>query len=183
MKPRGYLMIEHRLIEKVLSLISKAVDQMDEKGTVDQYFVQSVVDFIRTYADRTHHGKEEDILFQQLKTRTLNPCDKAMMDELIEEHKNARLVVSELIQSEAGFMDGDRAQIRVIKEKLTFLMNLYPNHIAKEDHSFFPNTERYFTADELAKMLDDFHAFDRNMIHEKYTMLYESLSANLSKMG
>lgn len=182
MKPRGYLMIEHRLIEKVLSLISKEVEHIDEKATVDQYFVQSVVDFIRTYADRTHHGKEEDILFEQLKAKTLNPFDKAMMDDLIEEHKNARLVVSKLMQSEAGFFNGDRAQISVIKEKLTFLMNLYPNHIAKEDKVFFPNTERYFTDGELSKMLDDFRAFDRNMIHEKYNRLYESLSANMSKM-
>lgn len=176
MKPRGSLMIEHRLIEKVLSLINKEIEHIDEKGTINQFFVQSVVDFIRTYADRTHHGKEEDILFEQLKTKTMNPFDSAMMDDLIEEHKAARLVVSELMQSEAGFINGDRAQLSVIKQKLTFLLNLYPNHIAKEDKLFFPNTERYFTAEELAKMQDDFFAFDRNMIHEKYKKLYESLS-------
>ena len=181
MKPRGSLMIEHRLIEKVLLLIKEEIEHIDEKGTLDHFFVQSVIDFIRTYADRTHHGKEEDILFEQLKTKTMNPSDSAMMADLIEEHKTARLVVSELMQSEAGFIDGDKAQLSVIKEKLTFLMNFYPNHIAKEDKLFFPNTERYFTAGELAKMQDDFRAFDRNMIHEKYNKLYESLSNIMSK--
>jgi len=56
-------------------------------------------------------------------------------------------------------------------------MKLYPEHIAKEDKLFFPRTERYFSNDELAQMLDDFHAFDQNMIHEKYQKLYESLSS------
>lgn len=33
----------------------------------DSVLVDIALDFIRAYADRTHHGKEEDLLLQELK--------------------------------------------------------------------------------------------------------------------
>ncbi len=69
MLPRGPLMTEHRLIEKMLTIIDKRVSIMQEKNEIDPVFIDSAVDFIRTYADRTHHGKEEDILFRELEKK------------------------------------------------------------------------------------------------------------------
>ncbi len=65
MKARGLLMIEHRLIEKMLLLAETKIGKMDE-DTFDPVFFDQIVDFIRFYADRTHHGKEEGILFKKL---------------------------------------------------------------------------------------------------------------------
>ena len=70
MQARGPLMIEHRLIERMLKLVNKVLIKIEKQETVDPVFVDTVVDFIRTYADRTHHGKEEDILFRELKKKT-----------------------------------------------------------------------------------------------------------------
>ncbi|MBN2297153.1 MAG: cation-binding protein, partial [Deltaproteobacteria bacterium] len=61
MKPIGPLMWEHRLIEKMLSLFEKEIQRINDTGEVNPVFIDTAVDFIRTYADRTHHGKEEDI--------------------------------------------------------------------------------------------------------------------------
>ena len=38
---------------------------------VDPVFIDTAVDFIRTYADRCHHGKEEDLLFKALPDGTI----------------------------------------------------------------------------------------------------------------
>ena len=67
MQARGPLMIEHRLIERMISIIKDALIQIESTQEVDPVFVDTAVDFIRTYADRTHHGKEEDILFRDLR--------------------------------------------------------------------------------------------------------------------
>ena len=56
MKPRGPLMKEHRLIEKMLALANQRVATMSAES-YDPVFIDTVVDFIKTYADRTHHGK------------------------------------------------------------------------------------------------------------------------------
>jgi len=40
---------------------------------------------------------------------------------------------------------------------------------------YFPNTEKYFIADEVDRMLEEFWEFDRKMIHEKYRKLVVGL--------
>jgi hemerythrin-like domain-containing protein len=86
MQACGPLMIEHRLIERMISIIKDALIQIESTQEVDPVFVDTAVDFIRTYADRTHHGKEEDILFRNLGKRELSAEDQRVMQELIDEH-------------------------------------------------------------------------------------------------
>jgi hemerythrin-like domain-containing protein len=64
MQARGPLMIEHRLIERMLKVVEGVVADIEATQKVDPVFIDTAVDFIRFYADRTHHGKEEDILFR-----------------------------------------------------------------------------------------------------------------------
>ena len=59
----------------------------------------------------------------------------------------------------------------VILEKMDFLVNFYPKHIEKEDKHFFQPVMSYFSSEELAKMLEEEHAFDRKMIHRKYSQV------------
>ncbi|NLE68772.1 MAG: cation-binding protein [Clostridiales bacterium] len=181
MKPNGILMIEHRLIEKFLVMVGQEIDRIDERLAADEGFLKSTVDFIRNYADGIHHGKEEDILFEQLKDKAMNAEETAMMEELNAEHVVSRRMVSELVEAEAGYFGGDRTQLDVIKEKLTFLVNFYPVHIAKEDKDFFPKSQRYFSAEELDRMLAEFQAFDSGMDKEKYSRMYETMKAELEK--
>lgn len=176
MKPRGPLMIEHRLIEKMLKVVEKELSYINKDSAVDTAFIDTVVDFIRMYADRTHHGKEEDILFKELENKNLNENDRATMRVLVDEHIQARKAVRELVAANENYRNRDSTSIEIIKEKLAFLVRFYPEHIQKEDKIFFPNTERYFTGKELEKMLADFREFDRKMIHEKYGKLYEVLA-------
>ncbi len=177
MKPRGTLMTEHRLIEKMLNVIRKEEADIRSTKTVDPVFIDTAVDFVRTYADRTHHGKEEDILFRDLEKKKMSDQDEAAMRELIEEHKFARKTVAGLIEAKMSYVEGDRSAIDAILEKLGILMEFYPSHILKEDRVFFPNTEKYFTADELDAMLDEFREFDVRMIHEKYRRLVLELES------
>ena len=81
MKPRGPLMIEHRLIEKMLKIIEKEIGNIRKSNKVDPVFIDTAVDFIRIYADRTHHGKEEDILFKALEKKIMNSSENKMMNE------------------------------------------------------------------------------------------------------
>jgi len=175
MQTRGPLMIEHRLIEKMIALIKNTLAGIKSSGSVDPLFVDAVVDFIRVYADRTHHGKEEEIFFRELDKRQLSETDRRVMDELIEEHVFGRATVKALVAANTRYRNGDQAALADITDSMTTLVEFYPKHIEKEDKLFFPAARAYFTDDEDQSLLAEFEDFDRKMIHEKYESLIKDL--------
>jgi hemerythrin-like domain-containing protein len=175
MQARGPLMIEHRLIERMISLIKNTLSQIEVNQKVDPVFIDTVVDFIRMYADRTHHGKEEDILFRKLSSRRLASEDQRIMGELIEEHVFGRQTTKGLVEANRRYRNGDRSSLADITGRLQTLVEFYPKHIEKEDEIFFPASRAYFTDEEDQAMLAEFWEFDRLMIHEKYRSVVEDL--------
>ena len=178
MMPGGTLNIEHRLIEKMIELADKELVKIKKTKRVNTVFIEAFADFIHIFVDLTHNGKEEEILFKGLQNKKISTNDSRMMQELLVEHINARIINEELIRANRDYIFGDSRGLDVIIEKLSFLTNFYPVHIRKEDEDFMPNAEKYFTEEELNKMLDDFLKFDAEMIREKYNKLYVSLSKN-----
>jgi hemerythrin-like domain-containing protein len=175
MKPIGPLMWEHRLIERMVGLLNKELDQATGNGSAAPGFIKAAVDFFRVYADRTHHGKEEDILFKRLAEKTVAPEHHQIMDELVQEHRQARQMVEGLEQAGLAYSRGDAGALDDIVAALRGLTSLYPKHIEKEDKRFFFPVMEYFTAAEQDAMLRDFWEFDRGMIHEKYRRVVEGL--------
>jgi len=169
-------MIEHRLIERCLAFAAETATRMTE-SQFDPMLVDTIVDFIKTYADRTHHGKEEGILFTTLSDRQITGDDLAVMNELIDEHRHAREKVRKIVELNDQFKNGNRNVVPHIKEIILWLADFYPVHIKKEDKDFFPRSEKYLSAEELKTMLESFWNFDRKMIHEKYQDIYERLSS------
>jgi len=174
MQARGLLMIEHRLIERMLLVIEDALLKIESKHKVDPVFVDIAVDFIRVYADRTHHGKEEDILFRELEKKPMSDEDRRVMNELIEEHERGRRATKALVEANTRYRNGDETALSDISEKLRTLIEFYPKHIDKEDKVFFPSSRAYFTDEEDQAMLTVFWEFDRKMIHEKYKSVVEN---------
>lgn len=175
MQARGPLMIEHRLIERMIKLLAQSSATIKAGGTVAFTTLDTYVDFIKTYADRTHHGKEEDILFRDLRNKPLNEADRRLMDELIAEHALGRKITGQLVAASDRYRRGNTEALAEIAECMTTLADFYPKHIAKEDVSFFPAARAYFSEAEDQTMLAEFYKFDQKLIHEKYLALVQGL--------
>ena len=168
MQARGPLMIEHRLIEQMLNVIQHTVERVEQTRAIDPSFVDTAVDFIRVYADRTHHGKEEEILFRALQKKNLSKEDRQMMDGLMEDHLFGRSTTKALVEANRRYRKGDEAALDEVTALLRTFVDFYPKHIKKEDELFFPASQAYFSDTEGQAMLAEFWEFDRKMIHEKY---------------
>jgi hemerythrin-like domain-containing protein len=168
-------MIEHRLIERMISIIKTGIENIKLTQEVDPVFIDTAVDFIRTYADRTHHGKEEDILFRDLGKKDLSAEDQQVMQELIDEHVFGRQTTKALVEANTRYRNGDKSALTDITSKLHTIAEFYPKHIEKEDKVFFPASRTYFTDEEDQAMLAEFWEFDQKMIHEKYSSVVERL--------
>lgn len=170
-------MIEHRLIERMIKLMAKEVERAKQAGQADLNFIDTAVDFIRTYADRCHHGKEEDILFNILGKKPMSDKDKKMMEELISEHVWGRKTVGSLVDAKNQYAQGNKGSLKDIIKFCEQLIDFYPKHIQKEDKIFFPASSRYFDQLEQEAMLEECYEFDRKLIHEKYSKLVEKLES------
>jgi len=182
MQPIGPLMIEHRLIERLLLLVQREFQRIrdnvavdPEFAFVDPEFIDTAMDFIRTYADRCHHGKEEDILFKALAEKNLSPEHRRTMEDLIKEHAWARETTAGLVKAKDGYLMEKPGALDDLMDHLEKLVEFYPRHIDKEDKHFFIPCLTYFSEAEQADLLARMHEFDRLLIHEKYRGLVEGM--------
>ena len=175
MKPIVPLRTEHGLIDQMIKLARDETLKIATKDELNPAFIDTLVDFLRIYADETHHGKEEDILFRDLRDKDLSAEDRQLMEELIQEHVDAREMVGELVAAKDRCLQGDQEAIETVVRKMAGLIELYPEHIKKEDDVFFPASMAYFTASEQRAMLEEMHEADRQMIHKKYQSVVERL--------
>jgi hemerythrin-like domain-containing protein len=168
MMPIGPLMKEHRLIERLIAVMEKEIERLEEGEGLDPHFVDVAVDFIRTYADKCHHGKEEDILFRDLSTKALSDEHRQTIKALIAEHVYGRETTAALVAAKDRHLQGDVQALGSVIGYLTDLVEFYPAHIEKEDKHFFVPCMEYFSQQEQDEMLEEFREFDRGLIHEKY---------------
>ncbi len=168
MLPVESLIMEHRLIERMIALMEKEVRRIRQGLTPDTEFILAAADFIQTYADRLHHGKEEDILFKEFAAKPLSPEHRKVMEELIKEHALGRKNTQAFIDARKSYLAGDKNSARVIADNMDILVKFYPRHIEKEDHRFFVQAMEYFTPDEQLVLLARFNELDRKFIHAVY---------------
>jgi hemerythrin-like domain-containing protein len=175
MQPIAPMMIEHRLIERMVALMRQELERIrcnvavdPEFAFVDPVFIDIALDFLRIYADRCHHGKEEDILFAELAQKELPPDLKKIIDELTEEHVRARELTKELVKAKEDYLRQEPEAVNQILFYLDKLTAMYPKHIITEDQHFFIPCMEYFTTPEKDAMLEKMWEFDRQVIHERY---------------
>lgn len=168
MTPVAPMMIEHRLIEKILPVIDAVKGEMERTGKVDTAAVAAIVDFFRTYGDEVHHGKEEAIYFHELAKKKIPPAERSLMEELIREHQQARGIIGELAGALDRYEKGDPAARKDIENALGKLPGLYREHIRKEDKVLFLPSLDAFSRAEQQELLQRMRAYDGKMIHEKY---------------
>jgi hemerythrin-like domain-containing protein len=147
---------------------------------VDPIFIEAATDFIKTYADRCHHGKEEDILFRDLAKKPLQEVHRRIMEELLEEHLYGRSMVRRLTDAYERYLGGEAGALPEIMVPMQELIEFYPRHIFKEDKQFFYPCMEYFSKQELDRMLGEFWDFDKILIHEKYERTVKTLRDRLN---
>ena len=99
MQPVGSLVREHRLIEHLLRLLEREFKSIELGKNPNSSFIDTAVDFFWTYADRCHHGKEEDILFRELAKKPLSIDEQRILAELVVEHAQGRTLVHTIYET------------------------------------------------------------------------------------
>ena len=148
------LMDEHKEILKfVESLHKKCLIFMEEDKISIQEF-RDGIQFIREFADKAHHQKEEKVLFRAMMEHLGPTAEKLVKGGMLVEHDLARLHVSELEKAIQAYEENPNA-----KNKLDILANamgycyLLKRHAMKEDEVVYPFAQRALSS-EVMEQLD-----------------------------
>ena len=135
------LVEEHRLILRMIALLEKNAPRTAEGNYLNWQFYLNGIDFIRQYADRFHHAKEEDVLFKALVDNGM-PKENSPVAAMLMEHDQGRSFVrameSAVHEAQAGRTDTYQA----IADNALGYAALLRDHISKEDEILYPLAER-----------------------------------------
>lgn len=169
----GPLMIEHRVIERMIKILERAADAAGGSRGFLPGLIETALDFLGNYADRCHHGKEEGILFAELDKKPLKAQHRKLLGELLNEHEEARKLTASLALLAMQAKPGDAAAVTAMQSKIRELVSLYKTHIEKEDKRFFIPVMEYFSSKAQSRLLESFCGFDSGLVHEQYSKVLE----------
>ena len=170
-KPIGVLMIEHRLIERALTALEKKANAPGDPPDVVAF--AELIDFFGTYADGTHHGKEEDILFVDADALGLSPEMAQALADLRGDHVRFRGYRRRMDAANRRLAAGDRAALAELAGAALEFIPQLRRHIQYEDKVFFPGFDALQDPALRHAMMTRFSAFDLERIHETYRLVVE----------
>lgn len=135
------LVEEHKLILRMLALLEKNTPRTAEGTYTDYRFYLDAVDFIRNYADRFHHAKEENVLFEALVANGM-PRESSPVAAMLMEHDQGRAYVAAMEQGAKDALEGNPGSSLIIAANAGNYLELLREHIAKEDDILYPLAER-----------------------------------------
>lgn len=135
------LVNEHRLILRMITLLERNAPRTAEGEYTNWQFYLDGIDFIRTYSDRFHHAKEEDILFEALVTNGM-PRENSPIAAMLMEHDQGRAFVKAIDTAVNNALHGNAGQGAIIAENALAYAVLLREHIEKEDDILYPLAER-----------------------------------------
>lgn len=146
---------EHKNILKVISAVENECEKLENGKAIDKEFLEKAIDFIRGYADKIHHSKEEDILFVEMcKNEENMHCNPT--HQMRHEHDEGRKFVKEL---EKELNKGNKKKII---ENAKGYCNLLKDHIYKEDNILYPMADESMDAKTKKSMLDKFNKIEKD---------------------
>lgn len=139
---------EHQFILKVTDALIRECNALKTGKELDRAFFEKATDFIKNYADRFHHAKEEDILFAELNKSEGMHCNP--IQQMLYEHDLGRNFVKGI---EEGLKEKNKAKIA---ENAKGYAQLLQEHIFKEDNILYPMAEEALKPQIKKSILEKF---------------------------
>ena len=168
------LVDEHRLILRMIALLEKNAPRTADGSYANWRFYLDGVEFIRNYADRFHHAKEEDVLFVELVKNGM-PEKQSPIEAMHMEHEQGRAHVRAMEDAARKALAGEPGQIPAIVAHARGYAQLLRGHIDKEDQILYPLAERILPEAVRPGMLAAYAAAEARTpeLEEKYRQLVE----------
>lgn len=173
------LVKEHDSILKMIE-VTQIILNTDDETTINLDHVEQIIDFIKNFADKYHHLKEEDVLFMEMEKHGMSR-EFGPIGMMLHEHNEGRSYIKLAGESIEKYKLGDNSAFEQVKYNLLNYCELLTNHIAKENNILYPMAERILPADVKIGITENFEETNLTTINneyfDKYLKLVDELSA------
>jgi len=169
--PMKKLVDEHVLIKRWVALIPEVVKDIDLESEEERGIICDGIDFVRSYADKFHHAKEEEILFKYFDENL------DILKVMQEDHQRARNHVRAIL---AGLGLKDR---EVVAQHLIEYGELLSEHIRKEDEILLPWMDRHLSISQVGELFSKFNEVEEKIgfTPEKYLHFIDRLERRFTR--
>lgn len=149
--PMKKLVEEHVIIKKWVVLIPKIIEDLNVETKEGKELILNGIDFIRSYADKFHHAKEEEVLFKYF--------DEGLdiLKVIHQDHETARGHVRAVLEAV------DKNDNKTIAEHLKAYYELLSEHIKKEDEILYPWMDRNLSTSQIGELFAKFNEADEKI--------------------
>jgi hemerythrin-like domain-containing protein len=142
---------EHEVILRALAVLERVGERLAAGRPVSDATVSELVELLRTFADRCHHGKEEEHLFPALRAKGAGDALPVFLDE----HEEGRGYLRTL----AGA--GSPAERAAAARRYVGMLR---GHIERENEVLFPMADGLFTPEEHAALTRAYEDVERQVV-------------------
>lgn len=175
---------EHDVILKMLDAADALGGRMVAGQTVDRAILKGLLEFFQLFADRCHHGKEEELLFPLLEKKGM-PRGGGPIGVMLYEHESGRELIREMESASSHFGDNPSESARRWVQAAGEYANLLREHIAKENNVLFRMAESMLSAGEQEQLAREFERMEVDKMgagtHERLHKQMEKLVAEIAK--
>ncbi len=173
---------EHEAILKMLDAVEETARQLERGIEVAPETLTGLLEFLRTFADRCHHSKEEEHLFPALEERGM-PRHLGPIGVMLHEHEEGRSFIKQMDEA-SGSYSRERADAgRRWAAAARGYAYLLRSHIAKENNILFVIAERILTEQEQEALSEAFERVETEKLgagtHERLHALMDRLLAEI----
>lgn len=172
------LMNDHDAILTALDIFSKILDKIQKEKNANPDELMDFIDFLKEFADKCHHGKEEGILFPAMIAAGV-PDRGGPIGVMMAEHIQGRGYIhdmDEALEEPEDYQAFEKAGHSYIE--------LLRMHIQKENSVLFPMADRVIAPQQLESMYEAFEEHEEKVIghgrHEELHAMLNGLSAKYS---
>ncbi len=160
--PLSALKHEHRVIEKALRALDGVCLRLQWGQHVPAEALSKLVDFMSTFADRYHHGKEEQYLFPLLQRQGI-PHDGGPLAAIEQEHRIESEITAEMRRAIQHYREVDpEARQRFVNAARRYTDHVL-GHIDKEDAILLRLAAEILDEEDIASLREGFMQADAEL--------------------
>lgn len=178
------LRTEHDAILNMLEASEEVARQLEAGDAVEPKTLEGLLEFFRLFADRCHHGKEEDLLFPLLERKGMSR-DGGPIGVMLHEHDEGRGLVRQMTEAATAYQQGFADAGRRWAMAARGYSNLLRAHIDKENNILFVIAEQMLSDKEQEELSAQFEKVETEKLgagtHERLHVLMDRLNADIWK--